>query len=108
MIKDAIVRICLSRRDEALSLKERFWEVGSDSFRADSTLLGESSALLFMLKTAWAIDPVKRRTRLGTLSRGTVHHSGAESNRADPTQTRGQKEKRFRPSECDDPGAACA
>jgi hypothetical protein len=32
-------------------------------FRVSHGLLGESSALLFMLKPAWAIDPVKRRPR---------------------------------------------
>jgi hypothetical protein len=41
MIKDAIIRIWLSRCDEDLALKVRFWEIGLDSFRADNASLGD-------------------------------------------------------------------
>jgi len=54
MIKDAIIRIWLSRCDEDLALKVRFWEIELDSFRADNASLGERRVLesRFLARTA--------------------------------------------------------
>src|SRR5580692_9230124 len=68
MIKDAINRIWLSRCDEDLALKVRFWEIGLDSFRADNASLGKRRVLesRFLARTAlptsnWQIGPPQRR-----------------------------------------------